>query len=298
MEPHQLDGLSQGVRLDQMTLGEMMVNFWLEEITGHIRRIRGNGDVCMYLIEGSERALLVDTGYGVGDLAGYIHSILGDKPLDVVITHGHIDHAAGAAQFDHCYMSPLDNDIYEEFCSIERRLSVLPDRGYSDFANATPDDYVGCDLSVMRPLSGGDTFDLGDVTVEMISVPGHTPGMMVPLVVEEMIAIFGDACGVGTLLMLPHSTTIERYRESLLGLKSQENRYNVVLRQHGTCVSTKQVLDDNIELCQRILAGTDDAEAAEHNGSPCLRAAATDSVTGRRLDGREGNLLYRPDNIR
>ncbi len=275
-----------------------MVTFRFEEITGHVRRVLGNGDVCMYLVEGDERAALIDTAYGVGDLAGYVRGLIGDKPLDVILTHGHIDHASGAAQFDCCYMSPLDIPVYEECCTIERRRETITRRAFADLADAVEGDYVPIDTSVMRPLSEGDVFDLGGITVEMIAVPGHTPGMMVPLVVEEGIAIFGDACGVGTLIMLDHSSTVERYRESLLHLKKQEGRYNIVLRQHGTCVSTKRVLDDNLELCDYVLAGRDAAEPTEHNGIPCLRAAATDPLTGHRLDGREGNLLYRKDRVR
>ena len=275
-----------------------MVHFYAETISGHVRRICGNGDVCMYLVEGSDRALLIDTGYGVGDLRGYVEGLLDGKPYDVVITHGHIDHAAGAAQFESCRMSPLDIEIYEEFCSLERRRAKVDSCGHPDFKDVVPEDFAGVDASVMRPLADGDVFDLGDVTVEMIAVPGHTPGMMVPLVVEEGIAIFGDACGVGTLIMLPHSTTVERYRESLLRLKEHEGRYAIVLRQHGTCASTKRVLEDNLELCDLVLAGKDAAEPAEHNGAPCLRAAKTDPATGRRVDGREGNLLYLADRIR
>ncbi|HJA29869.1 MAG TPA: MBL fold metallo-hydrolase [Candidatus Olsenella pullicola] len=275
-----------------------MVHFYTEAVSGHVRRICGNGDVCMYLVEGSERALLIDTGYGVGDLRGYVEGLLGEKPYDVALTHGHIDHAAGASEFESCFMSPLDNDIYEEFCSLERRHAKIDASAHSDFRDVVPEDYAPVDVSVMRPLAEGDTFDLGDVHVEMIAVPGHTPGTMVPLVVEEGIALFGDACGVGTLIMLPHSTTVERYRESLLHLKGYEDRYAIVLRQHGTCVSTKRVLEDNLELCDLVLAGKDAAEPTEHNGAPCLRAGKTDPATGRRADGREGNLLYLPDRIR
>ena len=275
-----------------------MIRFSAEGITGHIRRIWGNGNVCMYLVEGSERAALIDTGYGVGDLRGYVESLIGDKPLDVIVTHGHFDHAAGAAQFDHCYMSPLDNDLYLEHCDLERRRQIIAKRDFDDFRDLEDSDYVGVDLGVMRPMEEGDVFDLGDVTIEMIAVPGHTQGMMVPLVVEEGVAVFGDACGVGTLIMLPHSTTVERYRESLLHLQGYEGRYNIVLRQHGSCVSTKHVLEDNLELCDLVLAGKDAAEPAEHNGTPCLRAAATDPRTGARADGREGNLLYLPNRIR
>ena len=49
----------------------------------------------MYLVEGTEKAALIDTGYGVGNLKGYIKTLT-EKPLIVLITHGHLDHVAGA----------------------------------------------------------------------------------------------------------------------------------------------------------------------------------------------------------
>ena len=39
----------------------------------------GAGDVWMYLIDGPEKALLIDTSFGVGDLKGLIHHLIGDK---------------------------------------------------------------------------------------------------------------------------------------------------------------------------------------------------------------------------
>ena len=45
-----------------------MVTFTKEQITEHIWRLRGLGDVCMYYIQGSIRGALIDTAYGVGDL--------------------------------------------------------------------------------------------------------------------------------------------------------------------------------------------------------------------------------------
>ncbi|MFJ5760653.1 MBL fold metallo-hydrolase [Neobacillus sp. NPDC093182] len=53
----------------------------------------------MYLVEGTVRAALIDTGTGVGDLKAYIDNLT-DKPYFVMLTHGHVDHAMGAPAFD------------------------------------------------------------------------------------------------------------------------------------------------------------------------------------------------------
>lgn len=46
----------------------MNVTFTKEKITDHLYRIKGIGDVAMYFILGKEKGVLIDTGYGVGDL--------------------------------------------------------------------------------------------------------------------------------------------------------------------------------------------------------------------------------------
>ena len=63
----------------------------------------GMGDPWMYLIVGPEKAMLIDTGFGVGDLKGLVREITGDMPLIVVNTHAHFDHAYGNFQFDRVY---------------------------------------------------------------------------------------------------------------------------------------------------------------------------------------------------
>ena len=90
----------------------------------------------------------------------------------------------------------------------------------------------------------------------------------------------------------------KEYLESLKKIQEFEPMYDTVLRQHGTCCSTKKVLEDNIENCKAILAGTDDKVLAILMGKPCRRARAVDPATGGRLDGREGNILYDPERVR
>ena len=51
--------------------------------------------VCMTLLEGENAAMLVDTGYGIEDVADFMRHMT-DLPLTVFLTHNHHDHAMGA----------------------------------------------------------------------------------------------------------------------------------------------------------------------------------------------------------
>ena len=61
----------------------------------------------VYVVRGSKRGLLIDTGTGVGDLKGLVEELL-DTPYDVVLTHGHGDHAGGTHQFRTFYVHKKD----------------------------------------------------------------------------------------------------------------------------------------------------------------------------------------------
>ena len=73
------------------------------EVSPGIHMIRDFDDTKMYLVIGSARALLVDAGLGTGNLRGLVEGMIGDRSLDVVITHGHPDHIAAMGQFQDRY---------------------------------------------------------------------------------------------------------------------------------------------------------------------------------------------------
>ena len=67
--------------------------------------ISDNGSDNMYLVEGRDKALLIDTGLGVARLSAFVRSLT-TKPLTVVNTHGHPDHAGGNFEFKSVYAHP------------------------------------------------------------------------------------------------------------------------------------------------------------------------------------------------
>ncbi len=271
-----------------------MIHFESEKISPAITRIRDGSDVCEYLIEGNERAALIDTGYGIGDLKTYVETLT-EKPYEVFVTHGHVDHAAGSYQFPAVRMNPADIEVADRHCTLLFRKEIVAS---NTKLKLSEEDFLPQRREPFTALEDGEVFDLGGVTLRWIHAPGHTKGTMVPLVEEERTILFGDACGVGVLLALPESSSVEEYLESLKKIQEFEPMYDTVLRQHGTCCSTKKVLEDNIENCKAILAGTDDKVLAILMGKPCRRARAVDPATGGRLDGREGNILYDPERVR
>ena len=135
----------------------------------------------LWLLSGRDAHLLIDTGLGVSDLARYLAPLL-DKPLTVVCTHAHFDHAGGLADFKstclHCHEIDLmrRGDVTaalarpEQGFNVDACFAALP---YPGFSAA---DYRFRPCVVQRALNEGDVIDLGDRALEVLHLPGHSPG--------------------------------------------------------------------------------------------------------------------------
>ncbi|WP_112180349.1 MBL fold metallo-hydrolase [Paraliobacillus zengyii] len=271
-----------------------MSYFTSEKVTDRITRVHTPFGVCIYLVEGKEGALLLDTGMGCGDLKAYIDSIC-DKPLKVLLSHGHCDHAGGSAQFDDVYLPSADLELEKYHCALDKRIAEIKNGPVPPPQEWRAEDMIPSRVKPYKELSEGMVFNIGEVSVEIIEVPGHTQGQLVFLIREEKTAIFGDACGVHTLLHFPESTTIKEYYQHLLHLKQFESAFDRILRFHGTFESPKVLLENNIQLCERILNGTDDKIAGNFHGVKCLIARIENTDLA---EDEVGNIMYKPDRIR
>ena len=75
------------------------------QLNAHLIRIIGLDETCFYLVNGSEKTVLLDAGSGYGDLKSYIeeNKLATHDEIDVIVTHGHHDHIGGADSFNKIY---------------------------------------------------------------------------------------------------------------------------------------------------------------------------------------------------
>jgi len=142
-----------------------------------VRTICDFDDDKMVLILGSEKALLVDTGLGAGDLRGYVESFIGDRPLQVVITHAHPDHVARLGQFQN------DREVFMNLDDLPL-VKTFIERMHFDI-----------DPARLTDVREGFVFDLGDRRLRVYEVPGHSPGSIVLLDEANGDLFAGDAVG-------------------------------------------------------------------------------------------------------
>lgn len=274
-----------------------MFQFTSEKVTEHIRRIHGYSDEQMYLIEGSERAVLIDTGTGIGDLKAYVDQFT-DKPMIVILTHGHLDHALGAEPFDVVYMNHADDEVYERHRQPQFRelyYRIMP--GY---AKLEPSDYAKpMDIHRARELVDGQVFDLGEITLRIYACPGHTKGTMTVLVQEERILIAGDACNPFTFLFFPEALSLGSYEEVLREYRVRvDGLYDRVLFSHGAVEEpAADIIDNVIEACEVVKRG-------EAVNIPVSFADGTTGYMAKAIseqftdaDGKLGNVVYNPQKL-
>lgn len=267
--------------------------FTAKKIRDNVTLIAGLGGEQCYLIEGSEKALLIDGLAGVGSLKAYIRELT-DLPVTVVNTHGHVDHIGADFEYGEVYIDPVDIPLLYAHSDPEMRLGFAKSGAMFAPLPVDPrlDDVVFAASIRTLPLYEGAVFDLGGVCLEAISVPGHTKGSMVFLDRAARILYTGDAVNRNTLLFGQEATSIEQYRESLEHLKSFTPLFDELWGGHGGAFEQISIIDDAISLCDEIMAGTDDAvDAMGFGNQPCWYAKEKNQFF-QRLDGGVANIAY------
>lgn len=136
--------------------------------------------VSVYLLVGSEKALVVDTGYAFANLREEVEKIT-SLPLMVVNTHGHLDHADGNFWFDGCpvYMHEKDWPVYEKYSLPEERQRAVKNArqtrmgwGSDVVKDILPmgfDEEAYCNVERPRalPIAEGDSIDLGGIRLKV-----------------------------------------------------------------------------------------------------------------------------------
>lgn len=206
-----------------------------------------NSGVHMDLIVGSHHALLFDTGYGYGDLKQVILELT-DKPLFVVNSHGHVDHACGNEAFGGAYIHPLDMELCREHNSPKMRQAEL------DVAQVPMDfdldTHLKMGMGMLEPIGEGHCFDLGGITLRVIHLPGHTAGSIGLWCPEKRLLYVGDAINSFVWLFLPEARGLSTYICTLH--RAAELPFTHMIQSHEPEPVPKRKLWDYLDLAEHL----------------------------------------------
>lgn len=241
--------------------------------------------------------MLIDTGTGAGNLKEYVQGLT-SKPLIVILTHGHSDHASGAAHFEQVYLNETDWDLVKYHASMEMKMDYVRFSNPDAYKELEEKDFCPVRTDGYLPLNDGDRFCLGGIDLEAVALPGHTKGMTCILNIQERSILFGDACNVAVFIWDKEATTIETYYKNLQRIKTDyEKRYDTVYLSHGALKIDKGILDGVMEVCQEVMDGKADEVPFQFMDYEGIKLAKAADASGNRADGGIGNLVYKPEKI-
>jgi len=266
--------------------------FKVIKLSEHIYRIVDALDVACYLVVGEEKACLLDTCTGVGNIKSCVESIT-KLPLTVIISHAHMDHCGGAGWFKEAYMNHSEFQILEIHRDIVYRCSFFNSHlglslKESDFVPVPKDRYL--DIPENMELN------LGGVTVKLLSAKGHTPGMVCPLILEDRTLIIGDACDDNVLLFDKFSSSVRVYMEYLQKIIDLKDCYDHIYGNHGVFTFSMELIDNVVDCCHQILERKDAHIPTKMLGAE-MYSCYEIGTDGLRLDGKPGNVLYADDKL-
>jgi glyoxylase-like metal-dependent hydrolase (beta-lactamase superfamily II) len=194
----------------------------------------GNGhrvyNESLYIVEGNDRALLIDAGTYIPGLDKIVAKIT-SKPVTMILTHAHGDHVGGVGPFAEVYMNAGD-------------MTIVP--------HNMPN-YTG----QIKYLNDGEVIDLGGREIEVIFTPGHTAGSTTFFDKAKHYGFSGDAFGSTNLLVFINLST-EMYTAERIEEYMKKNDIHFLFPGHysGDNLETLQRVIDIKDMCREILDGT------------------------------------------
>jgi hydroxyacylglutathione hydrolase len=193
--------------------------------TGHLA-----SNESLYLVEGNDKAVLLDAGTQITDLDKIVASIT-DKPVTLMATHVHPDHVGAAKYFPEIYINPADT------VGIPQMMA----------------DYTG----EIKFLKDGEIIDLGGRQLQVVFTPAHTPGCTTFIDKSAGYGFSGDSFGSGNLLLFSGTfseliATCEKMRAIM---EKEGIEYLYPGHYNGRNPETKQRVSDMITLSKDVLSG-------------------------------------------
>lgn len=174
---------------------------WFEvyEIAGNLFAFcetRHYENTTVSLIIGPEKAALIDTGCGIGNLRKAVAEVT-DKPVIVINTHTHLDHLGSNRQFDEIAMfdHPLSRRVALDGAShqiMQREIlaeNLVTKPWPRDF---DPSDVALAPFNVNHWLKDGERVDFGGLELEVIYTPGEAADHICLLDRADRILFCGD----------------------------------------------------------------------------------------------------------
>ena len=200
-------------------------------------------EVISYLIVGTQKALLFDTGMGISNIKAVVEGLTG-LPVSVVNSHTHNDHVGDNWRFTDVYGMPT------EFTRTNAKGSIADAQAELSPGQICGSLPLGFDAASYRTrafhishwLDDGTKLSLGDRTLEVISTPGHTPDSIALLDEQNGLLFTGDTFYLGPIYLYRPETDLNAYVQSVKRLAELTPRLQLLLPAHNVPVAEPSYL--------------------------------------------------------
>ena len=208
-----------------------------------------------YLILGSQKTILFDTGMGIGDIRELVMELTknrgakdGDvnafRSIIVLNSHTHDDHVGGNWQFDTVYSMDTDFSRRNAKGSVEdAQAEIAPGEICGELPKGfDPRSYRTKPWRITKYIRDGDTIDLGGRTIEILSTPGHTPDAITLWDRANGLLFTGDTYYPAPIWLYRPETDMDAYAKSIGRLAALAPQVKNVLGAHNVPTAPASVL--------------------------------------------------------
>jgi glyoxylase-like metal-dependent hydrolase (beta-lactamase superfamily II) len=209
-----------------------------------------------YLILGQKRALMFDTGMGIGDLKSLTEQLT-HFPIVVLNSHTHDDHVGNNWQFE--WVWGMDTDFTRQSARGSRedaRAEIAPSEVCGNLpAGFDRNAYATKPWRIAKYIHDGERIDLGGRTVEILATPGHTPDAIALFDRAYGLLFTGDTYYPGTIWIYRPETDLAAYGNSVHRLAALAPQVHMVLGAHNVPVAPPTVLPELASAFDKVRAG-------------------------------------------
>ncbi len=222
-------------------------------------------EVISYLVIGSEKALLFDTGMGMSRIRAVVAELT-KLPIQVLNSHTHYDHVGGNAEFetvlgmDTAYTRESAKGMSHEVVRGEVETESLCLTHLPGFEAAA---YRIRAFHVDAQVKDGRVFDLGGRQLEVLAIPGHTPDSLALLDRKAGLLFTGDSFYEGPIWLYFPGTDLDAYQRSVTRLAELAPRLSRIHPSHNTPVARPERLTQLRDAFAEVKAGRRKPEPRE-----------------------------------
>jgi glyoxylase-like metal-dependent hydrolase (beta-lactamase superfamily II) len=213
-------------------------------------------EVISYLVVGTRKAILFDTGMGISNIKAVVEELT-KLPVSVVNSHTHNDHVGDNWRFSEVYGMPTDfTRTNAKGSTADAQAELGPGQVCGSLPKGfDPKSYRTKAFLISHWLHDGDKLDLGDRMLEVISTPGHTPDSIALLDEGNSLLFTGDTFYLGPIYLYRPETDLDAYVASMKRLAALTPRLQLLLPSHNVPVAEPSYLPRVLDAIQQVRRG-------------------------------------------